>query len=427
MSVINNLNDDFYKFIENHKYDDALTLTLKKNVNSDFPYDFAIDQIICRQKTRRKLFHWIQKNKFLFPTRLSAEQASNECVALYHALVAGKNKKILDMTAGLGIDAMTMSLYGNNVIAVELDKIKTDILKHNIKLLELKDFFIVNDDCINYLNQHNGKIFDIIFIDPSRRNDSNQRLYAFKDTVPDIISNFNLIKNKCSKLMIKGSPMLDIKKTIEEIKECNEIHIITVKGECKEILIVCDFEDINNLNKRNIDKEINIICVDLKDLYNIQFSIQNINRDMLVNSTWEIKANCLGETDIIFDASDLKEGSYLYDPNSSIHKLRASRQLCQEFPGLKKVSPNSDFYISDRYLKNFPGRIFIIKKVLDKSSIKKLKGIRREVIVRNYIESAEKLRKRIKVKSGSDSQFIFGFRYGKTEKPIILDCEKILD
>ena len=428
MSFIDFFNDEFYKYVNDNidKNVHTLALTTKKD-KLKFSFEAALIQIKCRNKTSRKLSYWIKNNKFIFPTSLSAEQCSHESVALYHSFLIGKGLKVLDMTSGLGIDALTCAEYGNYVTAIDIDEIKTEVLAYNAKNLNIPNINSINSDSIDFLFNNNDKVYDVIFIDPARRHNDNSRVYGFVDSQPDIIKNFNLLKKSCKRLLIKGSPMLDITQVIKEIPFISEIHIVLVKGECKEVLIICDFEESKKSDNKKEPKDIKIIVIDLNDFYKKDIDIKNVDFERLVINRWECSANDWGQCDVFTECDDIKEGYYLYDPNAGLHKLDVSKKLCSEFSNLKKLSPNTELYFSEVHYPNFPGKIFKINKILDKKYLKALKHEKREVAVRNYVESSDNLRRHLKLKPGSGNLFIYGFKVGIEEKPLLVECERFLE
>ena len=50
-----NFGDDFFSFIASHESDDVARLRLKRHNAASFDMDFAITQIECRKRIRRKL------------------------------------------------------------------------------------------------------------------------------------------------------------------------------------------------------------------------------------------------------------------------------------------------------------------------------------------------------------------------------------
>ena len=98
---------------------------------------------------------------------------------------------------------------------------------------------------------------DVVFIDPARRDMYNRKMVSLHDCTPDVV---DLVETHGraslhgATVMIKLSPMLDISMIINELPNIAEIHIVAVKNECKEVLI---------LLRPNYDGKITIHCVDL--------------------------------------------------------------------------------------------------------------------------------------------------------------------
>ena len=73
-----------------------------------------------------------------------------------------KNLKILDTTAGVGGNTISFSKIFSQVVSIEIDKTRFKMLENNVKLYNLNNVNLINDDCKNYLNSE----YDIIFFDP---------------------------------------------------------------------------------------------------------------------------------------------------------------------------------------------------------------------------------------------------------------------
>ena len=390
------LTDDLLKFIAEHRNDNTEQLRLKwHGKNPGFDIDFALTQIECRRRCRIKLSRFTADERFLFPTVVASEQASNQSVASYHAETFAQSGSLLDMTAGLGIDAFTFSKKGMKVAAFELDEFKADVLRHNSEIIGLKDFKTVSGDSVEALN-NNNESYDIIYIDPARRKGNNERAYNFKDCQPDILTLQNDLLERCEKLLIKGSPLLDVTQTVRDIREIKSIHVVSVENECKEVLI----EAGKNMNA------IKYVAVDL-------------NKDGKIISKLEFLGNDTGKA---CDYScEFTPGLYLYEPNASVMKLAPWAILSDRYPGLKKLGKDSHLFISDSRFDDFPGRVLKIDKTINKKDRKTLKGFPANVVTRNYPLSADNLRKKLGVREGTDS-FIYGTRIGKD--PILLLCER---
>lgn len=424
MSFLSQLNEDFFDFIKENQKKDIYKLILKnKNLSRDPLFEFKICQIQCRQKTRRKLSHFLKNDAFLFPTALSAEQSTNQVVAAYHARLVGHGKSIIDMTAGLGIDAMTMAMFGNHVTAIEIDKFKSEILSYNSQILNIKNLTVVNANSIEFLKSDFGFKSDVIFIDPARR-EGEKRTYAFSDCQPDVVSNLEIMKLKAGKLLIKASPMLDITKILKEFDSINEIHIVCVNGECKEILIIIDLE-LCPLKKdhKDIFNKVKIIVVDIN---NSEDNI-GLNNEIIFKSRFECFNNEFGTTNTYAKNNDLVIGNFLYDPNAGIQKLNISSKVITEFPNLKKLAPNSNLYISSIYYNKFPGRICRIEDIPDKKKQKLIKNQKKDIVCRNYPITPDLLKKKLNLESDGRGHFLYATRFGLDAKPILMSCVSVLD
>lgn len=401
--VSNGLGKDFYDFIDKNINIDPNVLLLKfKNKPSEFPIEKAVIQIECRQKTKKKLSDFIKNKRFLFPDLISAEQATDQEVASYHRDVVGKDKKIIDLTGGLCIDAFTIAGQ-NDVTSIEINPNKASTAIYNSALLKINSIKIVCDDSIHYLQNHKD-FYDLAFIDPSRRDTDNRRTYRLEDCYPDILANITTIKKRCKRVLVKVSPMLDINQLLKDLPGITEFHIVCKEGECKEILINSDLEIKST--------------TDFIKIYIV--SISKNNREIL-----EVTMQELGNSKTFAKIEDVSEGIYIYDPNPALHKLNISQWLCNKYEGLTKLSPNTDLYISHILHTEFPGRVMRINKILNKATLKSLKKLRRDIVSRNYNLSAEQIRHKYDIKAGNNTYYIYAFKCSQDEKPIITDCSRI--
>lgn len=416
------LGRNFHEYIKKNSSADVRGLILAAHGrNHDFPIRFAVTQIECRQKTSRKLSSFISRDEFLFPSVQAAEQATHQCVAAYHARLVGSGKRIADLTGGLGIDAFTLAAIDNCVTACELDPERAEVLGHNAKVLGLTDIRIENVDSIEWLRQQSARNpFDMIFVDPARRDAADRRKFMLRDCLPDIVGTWDTIRSSARRIMVKASPLLDIERALQEIPGIEEIHLVCVKGECKEVLLIAAGTEAagraDTYSPSAIAAAPAITAVDLDDTPDA--SLREISR-------WECGYDALGTAAPIADISAITPGTYLYDPNAALHKLRCASALCDAYPGLLLVSTNTDLYWSAELIEDFPGRRFRIESVPDSKEIKKLKGTRREVAVRNYPLTAEQLRTKLKVLPGGNENFIYGCRAGEKGTTLLLDCIRV--
>ena len=95
---------------------------------------------------------------------------------------------------------------------------------------------------------------DCLFLDPARRNEHGGKTVAISDCEPNVAELEELLLQKANRVMIKLSPMLDLSLALKELKQTQEVHILSVNNECKELLILLG---------QTSPAEISIHCVNL--------------------------------------------------------------------------------------------------------------------------------------------------------------------
>ena len=406
------INDNFFTFIEEHEDDDVEKLRLKRFSNHDFDTSFAITQIECRKKIRKKLPEIYGKKRFLFPSVLSTEQCTSEVVAKYHATIIGEVDSFLDMTGGLCIDDYYIADNVKELLSIEKNEHTADISRYNMSEMR-KNISVISGDSAEYL-RGDVRRFDAIYIDPARRGVNQSRMFGLSDCEPNIIPLLSLIKSHTDVLYVKASPMLDITQMLREVSDVTDIWVISLRNECKELFFKLDFA----LNKRftieesadNIYESPKVHCINFVD----ENTMQELNYSYLRDKT---------TSDIII--SDCVK-HYIYEPNASIMKANAFGEVCSRYK-VDKVAVNSHLFTSGELVHDFPGRIFQVEDVIlfkDNLLKKALKGIKRiNVSVRNFKLTAEQLKKRLKVCDGG-SKYLFGTTDAGGEMKVLL-CSKI--
>lgn len=394
------LSKEFFDFIrENEKADtNSLRLRLAGRPLA-FDLEFALMQIEARRAAASKLRKTLENQKFLFPHRLSAEQATAETVAEFHARLGEEICRRpprpenplswLDMTAGLGIDAMAAAAAGFDVTACELNPAAAEVLKYNSQLNSL-DINVIAGDSIEWLKNNEDGHWDVIFIDPARRDASASRTYAFADCEPNVVEIMPLLLKRGERIIIKASPMLDISQVIKEIPETTEIFITSLKGGCKEVLVIID----------PIDEERKIRCVNL----------------LGSNGLSEFKcseADMGKQPEIFASEADFAQSGILFEPDASVMKTGAWARLTTDYPELIKIAKDTNLFLApssaEQQIKNLPGRLVSISKRLNSKELKQLKGRKLNIVCRNYPMKPDELRKKLKTADGGDD-FLYAFR-----------------
>ena len=392
------MNQATIDFIREHAEADVHQLALQGTKNPEVNLTFALEQIAGRQKAKTKLPTWAATDGIIYPPHLSMEQCSSEQTARYKANIAGKGALMVDLTAGYGVDMAFVSPNYRRAIHVEQQASLCAISSENFKLLGLNHIEVVCADGVDYLHQLDHA--DLIFLDPARRDDHGARTYGIADCTPNVLELRDELLQKADRVMLKLSPMLDWRKAVEDLGNVNEVHIVSVDNECKELLLILSKEE----------KPLKLFCVNNDQVF------EGDQGDWLnERSIAEIRVPVL-----------MSSQAYLFEPNASIMKAGCFALLEQRFK-VAQVDKNSHLFVSDSDISDFPGRRFLIEKTtsMNKRELKAaLAGIdKANITVRNFPMSVAELRKRLKLKEGGDL-YLFATTIAGHQHQLFL-CRKI--
>lgn len=380
------------RFIQENLSTDVTKLLLNPPAELKDNIRFLVDQILARRKAKDKLPTWFANPDVVMPPPLSIEQSSSELLADYKAkLVSGK--LLVDLTGGMGVDCLAMCKSFEETIYVESDPHLCDRFKHNTGVFD-RTIQIQNETAESFLAKAIVPDNSVFFIDPDRRSDT-RKMVQFSDCTPDVTSLLIEFK-KASQVLIKASPMLDIKAGINELENVAEVHVLSVKNECKEVLFLLDYvhEPIEP-----IIKTVNFLA-DGQENYEFKFSEEEAAELVLSNVS-----------------------KYLLLPNASILKAGAFKTIGARF-GLSKIASNTHIYTSDIPLPDFPGRQFEV--IADHVSTKEIKEYLPDrmvnVITRNYPAKPDEVLKKFKLKEGGEL-YLIGFRDAQNLAQLVL-CNK---
>ncbi|NMM47185.1 THUMP-like domain-containing protein [Marinigracilibium pacificum] len=349
------------------------------------------------QVSSQKLPEFFNNKEIIFPAKISLEQCSSELTAKYKATLVAGGSNMIDLSGGFGIDFYYLGKNYTQATYLDPDTELAEIVKANLISLGEKNRKIISTTAEQHLSTSN-EIFDLVFVDPSRRSESNQKVFLWEDLRPDIISLYPELKSKTKILMIKGSPMIDISSCFKTFPDIKEIHIVASGREVKEVLIIIDF--------LTLTKTPLISCVIL----------DNEEQSVFKYSPEDIKTHATLSNEVF---------QYIYDPHPVFLKAGVEDSLSQEFD-LKKVEKNTHFYTCDVLKLDYPGRIFKITE----QSVGSLKNIsnslktnKLNVLTKNFPIKPEEILKKLKKKSGGND-WLLAFRGNKNTKSYYL-CERV--
>lgn len=312
----------------------------------------------------------------------------------------------VDLTGGFGVDfSYIASRLGVKSMYVERQAHLCEAAKENFGRLGLKNAIVKNGDGIEVLHSFASKKeaaasdslgitedqsqsllktnlgLKLIFIDPARRDDAGNKVVSLKDCTPDVTLLQEEMLSKADYVIIKLSPMLDWHRAVSELNCVQEVHIISVNNECKELLLVLSARNMGNLRIYCVNDAQSFVCEE-SDMESSSVKIAPFT---------------------------LEEMLYLYEPNASLMKAGCFGVLSERYDA-RMLSKNSHLFVSREPIAVFSGRSFRIIAIssFNKKELKRhLSGITKaNIATRNFPLSVAELRKRLKLKDGGET-YIF--------------------
>lgn len=406
------------QFIQEHKNKKLPEIALLLSKQPDLDKYFIINQINGIQKAKNKLPEFYANPNILYPATISIEQCSSEQTAKYKSSLLRHSgldpeSHIIDLTGGFGIDSYYFSKFFKEVTYLEPNPELFDVVKQNFATLNIPNITLINSTCEDFLKTNTQK-FDVAYIDPSRRNE-NQKVFMLADCIPNITELQHDIFKIAPKILVKTSPILDVKQSIKELKTVSEVWVVSVNNECKEVLYLLENKPtsnpkINTINLGNpLSRGEDFVHLPQADDYKIRGVLQEFNFDFKTEENTSVNYS--------------EPLNYLYEPNTSILKAGAFKSVCKQF-NVKKIAPNTHLYTSKNAIENFPGRTFKIEHLLpyQPKAFKKLGLKKANVSCRNFKDNVEQVKKKLNLKDGGDS-YVFAAT-NSSEKPILILCVK---
>lgn len=177
--------------------------------------------------------------------------------------------------------------------------------------------------------------------------------------------------------------MLDISAALARLQSVSEVHVVCVKGECKELLFVqqSDYEGRPAYYAVNLTTD----------------------RDFIYKCTRE---ETLASHPVLPSQNGNNAiGKYLYEPHAGILKAGMQDTLCERY-GVVKLHPMSNLFTSDVPVDGFPGRSFCVSGYcgFGKKELRAmLEGVAcANLTIRNFPATVAELRKKLRLREGGD-------------------------
>lgn len=459
-----------WEFVRQNRHADVTELALRMRKYPEMDASFVLQQVEGLQRAEHKLPELAGIEGWLWPARLSVEQCSSEVTAKYKKKVLSLarekpentlpykepanpvlNKEqttpvsnndtasstlkkesestaligeLIDLTGGMGVDTYYLSALFRETYYVEQQEELCRLAEHNFHLTG-KSVRVCHAKAEEWLGSHTNDPADtVIFLDPARRDKSGGKVFRLQDCTPDVIQLLSLLRTHARTILLKLSPMLDITEAVRALGGAAEVHIVAVRNEVKELLLLLQ-DGRNSLDPL-------IVCRNLEtDEAPFVFRrTENLARDNKMSSGTGPTTKSTGEELLLvlpnaaiqkaggYNLFGLRYGLQPLDANSHLYILPMTGNCCAEnnvsetgnvcAGGMERVSTPLEkrltfFAPDDGGTDLLPGRVFRVH-VAEKDELKNLQQA--NIICRNYPMSPDDLKKKFRLKDGGEKYLI---------------------
>ncbi len=370
-------------FEELHILNKAETrLAIERNIERKHT-DVALDKSLCNSALVAQQVKYLQRAKQKLPMMYEArciipprafEQCSSEAAAAHKGI---EGESVLELTCGLGVDAVALSKRFRRVVTLERDETLAEVVRENLRRLKVENVEVVTTSAEIYLNGCNER-FDWIYVDPDRRSEDGKKRVVLEDCSPNILALRSDIERVSDMLAVKCSPLFDVDEAFRLFPN-SRVEAVSLADECKELIIYCEPNGCERVGATALGK----------------------------GEVWVDRVG-VGEENVL-QSVDLEVYNYLLIPDVALQKSRLARRILSECCSI--WSDNGFGFMSEaEHAKYDPkrhlSRIFKIDWIGDyepKKVCKVLKdrGIRSaEIFKRECPYSNSQIFKQLKIKEG---------------------------
>lgn len=346
---------------------------IEENIDRD-PLQVALDRGIVHarevasqlkylQRARTKLPR-LYEARAIIPQRAFEQASSQECAAAKRM----RGSSLLDLTCGLGMDAVAMAERFERVVAVERDEVLADVVRENLHRMGVENVEVVTASAEEYVSSCEEH-FDWVYADPDRRTAEGKRVVRLEDCSPDMVALYPALGRITERVAIKNSPLFDVEEAFRLFGDCT-VEVLSLSGECKEVNIYIDGGEAR-------------IVAEAVGRERVEYA-----REEVVDSP------CEGE----FEAEEYR---YLIVPDVALQKARLVQHALR---GKADVWSNNSFGFAREKVEGVLGRVEAIERIekFDPKALKReLRGVGVDILVREFPMSVDQVRQRTGMRSGA--------------------------
>ena len=347
---------------------------IEENIDRD-PLQVALDrgivharevasQVKYLQRARTKLPR-LYEARAIIPQRAFEQSSSEECAAAKRM----RGSSLLDLTCGLGMDAVAMAERFERVVAVERDEVLAEVVRENLHRMGVENVEVVTASAEEYVSSCEEH-FDWVYADPDRRTADGKRVVRLEDCSPDMVALYPALGRITERVAIKNSPLFDVEEAFRLFGDCT-VEVLSLSGECKEVNIYIDSRGAH-------------IVAEAVGRERVEYA-----REEVVDSP------CEGE----FEAEEYR---YLIVPDVALQKARLVQHALR---GKADVWSNNSFGFAREKVESILGRVEEIEKIekFDPKALKReLRGVGVDILVREFPMSVDQVRQRTGMRSGAE-------------------------
>lgn len=202
----------------------------------------TLEQIILRRKAQDK-FENPYEMLFL---RQSLEQSTHWKVAEY-IVTQIPNQQVVDLTSGIGGDAIQFAKKGLLRYAVEKEESIRELLQFNLRKF-------AGAEVLSSWDEVKWEDVSIAYLDPSRRDKSGNVLGSIEDWQPNLIEVIPALLQKTPQVVIKISPAFR-NTDLELLPQGWSLEVISYNGELKQGILWYGFDKPDRIVTMITDEE----------------------------------------------------------------------------------------------------------------------------------------------------------------------------
>ena len=203
----------------------------------------------------------------------------------------------------------------------------------------------------------------------------------------------DLLLSRADRVLAKLSPMADISRTLAQLPETAELHVVGADGEVKELLIL--------LEAAQAGQPPLIVAADGPIRFSFTLDEENAAQVRYATAV----------------------GHYLLQPAKVLRKAGAFRLLSERF-GTAKLAPSTHLYTADEPVAGFPGKCFKVEEVLPWGNAARRELGRRfdrlELTALNFPMPTDELRKRLGIAGGGTHHV---FATSLNQEKVLIICQ----